>query len=158
LASGYIFKLSIWISCFRVLFGCNSTFEHPAFLNSGNNDVEAYIYWVLGAIIVIIRFLLHNFQLKLLSIALYYFMSTLYMYSNWNYQNIAGKNCRIEKNPIMISPYSIFEVYCGVRLYGQNACYVIFWNIAPKHWIYMDTRYCNSFYFYLWLYNYWCFL
>ena len=29
------FKLSIWISCFRVLFGCNSTFEHPAYLNSG---------------------------------------------------------------------------------------------------------------------------
>jgi hypothetical protein len=29
------FKLSIWISCFRVLLGCNSTFEHPAYLNSG---------------------------------------------------------------------------------------------------------------------------
>jgi hypothetical protein len=29
------FKLSIWISCFRVLFGCSSTFEHPAYLNSG---------------------------------------------------------------------------------------------------------------------------
>jgi thiol-disulfide isomerase/thioredoxin len=29
------FKLSIWISCFRVLFGCNSTFEHPVYLNSG---------------------------------------------------------------------------------------------------------------------------
>jgi hypothetical protein len=29
------FKLSIWISCFRVLFGCNSTFDHPAYLNSG---------------------------------------------------------------------------------------------------------------------------
>jgi hypothetical protein len=29
------FKLSIWMSCFRVLFGCNSTFEHPASLNSG---------------------------------------------------------------------------------------------------------------------------
>jgi hypothetical protein len=37
----------------------------------------------------------------------------------------------------------------GVRLHGQNACYVIFWNIAPKHWIYMDTGYCNSFYFFL---------
>jgi hypothetical protein len=37
-------KLSIWISCFRVLFGCNSTFEHPAYLNSGKNYVEAYIY------------------------------------------------------------------------------------------------------------------
>ena len=47
------FKLSIWISCFRVLFGCNSTFEHPAYLNSGKNDVEAYIYWVLGEIIVL---------------------------------------------------------------------------------------------------------
>jgi hypothetical protein len=31
---GYV-KLSIWISCFRVLFGCNGTFEHPAYLNSG---------------------------------------------------------------------------------------------------------------------------
>jgi hypothetical protein len=47
------FELSIWISCFRVLFGCNSTFEHPAYLNSGKNDVEAYIYWVLGEIIVL---------------------------------------------------------------------------------------------------------
>ena len=37
----------------------------------------------------------------------------------------------------------------------QNACYVIFWNIAPKHWIYMDTGYCNSFSFSFWLYNYW---
>jgi hypothetical protein len=37
-------------------------------------------------------------------------ISTLYMYSNWNYQNLRGKMCRIEKNPIMISPYSIFEV------------------------------------------------
>jgi len=22
-------------------------------------------------------------------------------------------------------------MHCGVRLHGQNACYVIFWNIAP---------------------------
>ena len=47
------FKLSIWISCFRVLFGCNSTFEHPAYLNSGKNEVEAYIYWDFGEIIVL---------------------------------------------------------------------------------------------------------
>jgi len=46
-------------------------------------------------------------------------------------------------------------MHCGVRLHGQNACYVIFWNIAPQHWIYMDRGYCNSSYFYLWLYNYW---
>ena len=32
------------------------------------------------------------------------------MYSNWKYKNLPGKICRIEKNPIMISPYSIFEV------------------------------------------------
>jgi len=38
-------------------------------------------------------------------------------------------------------------MHCGVRLHGQNGCYVIFWNIAPKHWIYMDRGYCNSFYF-----------
>jgi hypothetical protein len=36
-------------------------------------------------------------------------------------------------------------MHCGVRLHGRNACYVIFWNIAPK---YMDRGYCNSFYFY----------
>jgi hypothetical protein len=100
-------------------------------------------------------------------VALYYYMSTLYMYSNWNYPNLPGKICSIEKNPIMISSYSIFEVdkllhdefaiifklaykchnrprvtifihkcykmHCGVRLHGQNVCYVIFWNIAPKH-------------------------
>ena len=45
------FKLSIGISCFRVLFGCNNTFEHPAYLNSGKNDVDAYIYLVLWEII-----------------------------------------------------------------------------------------------------------
>ena len=32
------------------------------------------------------------------------------MYSNLNYQNLPEKMCRIEKNPIMISPYPIFEV------------------------------------------------
>ena len=48
-----------------------------------------------------------------------------------------------------------YKMHRGVRLHDQNACYVIFWNIAPKHWIYMDTGYCNSFYFYFWLYNYW---
>ena len=49
----YFVKFSIWISCFNVLFGCNSTFEHPAYLNSGKNDVESYNYWVLGKIIVV---------------------------------------------------------------------------------------------------------
>jgi hypothetical protein len=48
-----------------------------------------------------------------------------------------------------------YKMHCGVRLHGQNACYVIFWDIASQHWIYMDRGYCNSFYFYLWLYNYW---
>ena len=24
-------------------------------------------------------------------------------------------------------------MHCGIRLHGQNGCYVIFWNIAPKH-------------------------
>jgi hypothetical protein len=48
-----------------------------------------------------------------------------------------------------------YKMHCSVRLHGQDACYVIFWNIAPKHWIYMDRGYCNSFYFYLWLSNYW---
>ena len=41
-------------------------------------------------------------------------------------------------------------MHCGVRLDGRNACYVIFWNIASKYWLYMDSGYCNSFYFYLW--------
>ncbi len=44
----------------------------------------------------------------------------------------------------------IDKMLCGVRLHGgRNACYAIFWNIAPKHWIYIDRGYCNSFYFYL---------
>ena len=30
-----------------------------------------------------------------------------------------------------------YKMHFGVRLHGQNACYVIFWNIAPKHWIYI---------------------
>jgi hypothetical protein len=31
----------------------SNCFEHPAYLNSGKNDVEAYIYRVLGKIIVV---------------------------------------------------------------------------------------------------------
>jgi hypothetical protein len=30
-------------------------------------------------------------------------------------------------------------MHCGVRLHGQNACFVIFWNIAPQHyWVMMN--------------------
>ena len=38
------FKLSIWISCFRVLYGCNSTFEHPTYLDSGNKWCIIVLY------------------------------------------------------------------------------------------------------------------
>ena len=53
---------------------------------------------------------------------------------------------------------SLNALWCQIT--RSNGCYVIFWNIATKHWIYilymyMDRGYCNSFYFYLWLYNYW---
>ena len=44
--------MSIWISCFGVLFGCKSTFAHLAYFNSEKNYVETYIYWVLGEITV----------------------------------------------------------------------------------------------------------
>jgi hypothetical protein len=97
------------------------------------------------------------------------------MYSNGNYQNLPGKNCWIDKNSIMISPYSIFEVdklphdeifkiiiFCcyhaqislttsqtqsdifhtkmlqnalWCQITWSNACCLICWNIAPKHWI-----------------------
>ena len=30
--------------CFRVLFGCNSTFEHPAYLNSGKKIMWKHIF------------------------------------------------------------------------------------------------------------------
>jgi hypothetical protein len=30
-----------------------TVFEHPAYLNSGTNNMEAYIYWGLGEIIVV---------------------------------------------------------------------------------------------------------
>jgi hypothetical protein len=43
----------------------------------------------------------------------------------------------------------LYKMHCSIRLHGQNGCYVIFWNIAPKHWIYMDRGYCNSFHFYV---------
>jgi hypothetical protein len=56
---------------------------------------------------------------------------------------------------ILISSNSSWKMNCGVRLHDQNACYVIFWNIAHKHWIYMNRGYCNSFHFYLWLDDYW---
>jgi len=48
----------------------------------------------------------------------------------------------------------IQNAYCGIRLHGQNGSHVIFLKIDPKQWICMDRGYCNSFYFYLWLYNY----
>ena len=48
-----------------------------------------------------------------------------------------------------------YKMHCGVRLHGRNACYVIFCNIASKHWIYMDRGYCISFYLYWRLYSYW---
>jgi hypothetical protein len=35
-----------------------------------------------------------------------------------------------------------YTMHCSVRLHGQNACYVIFWNIAPQHWIYRG--YCKQ--------------
>ena len=46
------FKLSIWISCFRVLFGCNSKFEHPAYLNSGKKWCGSIYLLSFGEIIV----------------------------------------------------------------------------------------------------------
>jgi hypothetical protein len=57
------------------------------------------------------------------------------------------------------------NAFCNIFVWKMSPCVccdiirliwnVIFWNIAPKHWIYRDRGYCNSFYFYLWLYNYW---
>ena len=40
-----------------------------------------------------------------------------------------------------------YKIHCGVRLHGQNACYVIFWNIAPKHWIYKEPGIATHFLF-----------
>ena len=77
------FKLSIWISCFRVLFGCNSTFEHPAYLISGNNYVEAYIYWVWGIIIV-----LHHKIFQDLNINKSYFWIFDEIRRNFNWRSI----------------------------------------------------------------------
>jgi hypothetical protein len=67
---------------FRVLFGCNSTFEHPDYLNRG-------------------RMMCKHIFIE--------FWGTLWLCTIRN-QHLPGKNCKIEKNPIMISPYSIFEV------------------------------------------------
>jgi hypothetical protein len=36
------FEINGQISCFRVLFGCISTFEHPAYLNSGKKWCGRY--------------------------------------------------------------------------------------------------------------------
>jgi hypothetical protein len=51
---------------------------------------------------------------KLLSIALYCFICTFYMCSNYNYQNLWGKISMIRKHSKMVSPYTIFEVDCTV--------------------------------------------
>jgi hypothetical protein len=100
-------KLDIQIYCYRQIILKNM--KSKLTIWKINRKCKAVKIFFSG-ITYITRFLLHNFQLKLLYIALYYFMNTLYMYSNWNNQNLLGKICRIQNNPIMISPYSIFEV------------------------------------------------
>jgi hypothetical protein len=42
-------------------------------------------------------FKVHNSEIKLLSIALYFFICTFYMCSNYNYQSLSGKTSRIIK-------------------------------------------------------------
>ena len=44
-------------------------------------------------------------KIKLFSIALYFFISTLYMCSNYNYQNLSGKTSRIIKFSKTVSSY-----------------------------------------------------
>jgi hypothetical protein len=60
---------------------------------------------------------------------------------------------------ILITPLVSSNTSCkmdsGVRLHGPNTCYVIFWDIAHKHWIYMNRGYCNSFHLYLWQTTQW---
>jgi hypothetical protein len=109
-----------------------------------NNKIKNDVNWFYG--MKITRFLLHNFQLRLLSIAFYYFISTLYMYSNWNYHNLQGKICRIEKNPIMISPYSILEVDKLLRV----SCFRVLFGCSHtfEHPAYLNSgkNWCGSMY------------
>ena len=84
----------------------------------------------------------------------------IYIYTCMYYCITYFKRCQLyfemsQQTKSVIFHTKMLQMHFGVRLHGQNACYVIFWNIAPKHWIYMDTGYCNSFYFCLWLYIYW---
>ena len=97
------FKLSIWISCFRVLFGCNSTFEHSAYLNSGKNDVEAYIYWVLGEIIVV-----HHQKFQDLNINISYFCKFDGIRRNFNSRSIC-------KNLLHALNYIIYGVKAWIN-------------------------------------------
>ena len=55
----------------------------------------------------------------------------------------------------LVSSNTSYKMEWGVRLHGPITCYVIFWNIAHQHWIYMNRGYCNSFHLYLWLDDYW---
>ena len=71
-------------------FGCNSTFEHPAYLNSGNNDVEAYIYWILGEIIVV-----HHQKFQELNINKSYFCKFDGIRRNFNWRSICKNLCYV---------------------------------------------------------------
>ena len=97
------YKLSIWISCFRVLFGCRSTFEHPAYLNRGKNDVEVYIYWVLGNIIVV-----HHQKFQHLIINKSYFCKFDGIRRNFNQRSIY-------KNLFYVLNYIIYGVKAWIN-------------------------------------------
>jgi hypothetical protein len=56
------------------------------------------------------RHLLRCNTTKEFSIALYFFICTFYMCSNYNYQNLSGKTSRIIKFSETVSSYTVFEV------------------------------------------------
>ena len=109
------FKLSIWISCFRVLFGCNSTFEHPAYLNSGKKWGGSIYLLRFGEIIV-----LNHKKFQNLNINKSYFCI---------FDEIRGNfNCRsIYKNLFYALNYIIYGVKAWINKI-KKWCELILWD------------------------------
>jgi hypothetical protein len=96
-----------------------------------------YNYWeyVIECVFAVEgHIILKNFQLKLLSVAIYYFVSTLYMYSNWNYQNLPGKMCRIERTP-GIATHFLFLYDYNYWEYVIECVFAVEGHIILKIWL-----------------------
>jgi hypothetical protein len=57
-------------------------------------------------------------------------------------------DCVIYQNLPIVLYIAVIQLISNIiNNFNTYNTYLMFWNIAPKHWIYMDRGHCNSFYF-----------